>query len=129
MDDIGVGGGVVDRLQELRPTARIQGVNVGEAPEDRDRFFNRRAELWWSLREWVRDVGQLPNDPRLLSDITAPKYRYTSRGQIQLEAKAETKKRLGRSPDDGDALMLTFSARTSSGVAYVVSGEKFWIEV
>ena len=118
IDDIGVGGGVTDRLRELDLSARIIGVNVGEAAVDSERFANRRTELWWLLREWIRDTGQIPDDDLLLADLTSSQYVYTSRGQLRLEPKEETRKRLGRSPDYGDALMLTFAARAAQTASW-----------
>lgn len=119
VDDIGVGGGVTDRLREQG--IPVVAVNVGESALDGERFANRRAELWWLLREWIRDAGGIPDDGNLLADVTAPKFRYTSRGQILLEKKDETKKRLGRSPDYGDALMLTFGASQAGNAGWFES--------
>lgn len=77
-------------------------------------FFNLRAEAWWRFREAL-DPGQdggspiaLPPDQTLLADLTAPRYKVGARG-IQLEAKEDLKPRLGRSPDDGDAVVLAWS--------------------
>lgn len=74
-------------------------------------FVNRRTEAWWRFREAL-DPGQrggsqiaLPNDSRLLSDLTAPTYD-TKNGKIRLEAKDELIKRLGRSTDHGDAVVI-----------------------
>ncbi len=47
----------------------------------------------------------LPPDQRLFADLAAPRYRVTARG-IQVEDKDQIKKRLGRSPDRGDAVVL-----------------------
>jgi phage terminase large subunit len=111
IDDIGVGGGVVDRLIELKKPA--VGINVGEAAHDSDRFANLRAELWWNVRE-LAETGQLdldPHDEELAAELTAIKFKYTSKGQIIIEPKEETKKRLKRSPDRADAVMLSFAKR------------------
>jgi len=115
VDDIGVGGGVTDRLRELG--VRVEAVIGGESAVERDRFVNRRTELWWNLREWVRTEGVLPNHRRLVEDLTAPKFSYTSRGQVKLESKDETKRRLGRSPDAGDSLMLALAASVGWNLA------------
>lgn len=108
VDDTGVGGGVTDRLRELG--VRVQAIQGGAAAREPHRFFNRRTELWWILREWIRTEGVLLREPRLIEDLTAPRFRYTSRGQIRLESKEETKRRLGRSPDYGDSLVLALAA-------------------
>lgn len=110
VDDSGLGGGVTDRLVE-------QGVDVvpyiaGESPFDKERFLNRRAETWWAIREALqRGEISLPPDDQLAADLTNIKYTYTSKGQIKLESKDDVKKRLGRSPDRGDALAIALYAR------------------
>lgn len=106
VDDIGVGGGVVDRLLELGYGEIVSGVNVAEAALDDERFMNKRAEGWWMLADWLRKGGAIPNDRGIIASLTAPKYTYSSKGQIKLEVKEKTKARLLRSPDEGDALML-----------------------
>jgi phage terminase large subunit len=110
VDDSGLGGGVTDRLVE-------QGVDIipyiaGESPFDKERFYNRRAETWWEVREMLRlQRMTLPPDDQLAADLTNIKFSYTSKGQIKLEKKEEVKKRLGRSPDRGDALAIALYAR------------------
>ena len=124
IDVIGLGAGVVDRLRELH--LPIRAVNVSESPAE-DRFLNKRAELWWMIRQWLeaKDVA-LPNpergvDPKtdalscLYRELVTPKYTFSSRGQIKLESKEEFKKRMqdGRSPDYADAFALTFAENLS----------------
>jgi hypothetical protein len=58
---------------------------------------------------WQRQIC-LPPDPRLLADLTAPRWKLTPRG-IQVELKEETRKRLGRSPDRADAVILAMEGR------------------
>ena len=76
-------------------------------------FSNRRAEAYWKFREAL-DPSQpggstimLPDDPRLVSDLTAPKYSVERNG-IKLEPKEEVVARLGRSPDKGDAVVMAW---------------------
>lgn len=78
-------------------------------------FTNRRSEVLWKFREAL-DPGQpggspimLPADPELVADLAAPTFKVTPRG-IQVEAKDEIVKRLGRSPDRGDAVVMAWSA-------------------
>ena len=110
IDDCGVGGGVVDRLLELG--LYVEGVNVGEAATDSERFFNLRSEVYWSMRERFREgaIAIPPDDAALLRELCAPRYRPDSRGRIKLEGKDETVKRLGYSPDRADALALALGA-------------------
>lgn len=114
VDVIGIGAGVVDRLAEQRYP--VVGVNVGESALDPERFANLRSELWWNLRERLDpnpkanpDPAALPPDDELLADLSGVKYRITSRGQIEVEQKEDMKKRLGRSPDRADAVVLAFA--------------------
>lgn len=74
-------------------------------------FFNKRSEAYWRLREALdpaQDGGSaiaLPDDPELVSDLTAPRYEITARG-VKIEAKDDVVARLGRSPDKGDAVVM-----------------------
>ena len=107
IDDTGLGGGVVDRLRELG--YKVNGINFGSSAEDKEHFADKRTEIYWNLRERIqRKEIQLLNDPELHGDLTSPRYKYTSKGQIKLESKEELKSRLGRSPDKGDAVALAF---------------------
>ncbi len=115
IDDTGVGGGVTDRLRELGWRTRAE--NFGGEPRDEETFANRRAELWWQLRDWIRQSAALASfdDPRradrLVDDLTSPKYSHRSDSRVLLEPKSDIKKRIGRSPDYGDALALAVAAR------------------
>lgn len=86
-------------------------------------FANRRAEAWWKFREALDpDSGEdlaLPADPELMADLTAPTWKLGTRG-IQIESKDDLKKRLGRSPDCGDAIVMNYNAdvRSIARVSY-----------
>ena len=74
-------------------------------------FFNKRSEIYWRFREALdpaQDGGSaiaLPDDPELVSDLTAPRYEITARG-VKIEAKDDVVARLGRSSDRGDAVVM-----------------------
>lgn len=109
IDKIGIGSGIVDRLHELG-FDRVFGVNSGMAAEDDETYANKRAEMWGRIRTWLQDGPvRLPNEPELISDLCAPKYRYDSKGRYLIEKKEDMKKRGQRSPDYADALGLTFA--------------------
>jgi hypothetical protein len=108
VDGVGVGGGVVDRLAEVGwPVLDMQ---AGGGAVDRERFLNARAEWWWGLRERFEsgDIDLDPNDDELAAQLGAMRYKYTSRGQVQIESKDEMRKRGLPSPDRADALMLAY---------------------
>lgn len=109
IDQTGVGAGVVDRLRQLGH--QVIGVDSGSrALRSEPRLLNRRAEMWWTLAEWLRSGGCIPDDAELLSELTAPTYRFDASGRLVLESKPDLKKRGLPSPDKADALALTFAA-------------------
>ncbi|WP_302294545.1 hypothetical protein [Pyramidobacter piscolens] len=114
IDGNGVGAGVVDRLRQMG-FAPID-VQAGGASALRN-CLNKRAEMWWRLRDWLRDGGAIPDDEDLRADLTAPEYQYTVKGLVQLEKKDDMKKRGLPSPDLADALALTFAVPVNAGNA------------
>jgi hypothetical protein len=136
VDVIGIGAGVVDRLRE-------QGFdtiafNASERTDRIDKsgelgFVNCRSAAWWHLRELLDpDSGKeiaLPDEDTLIGDLTAPTWRVMSGGKIQVESKEDIKKRLGRSTDDGDAVIQAFwpdAMTLSSGPPIVRTKRSRW---
>jgi len=80
-------------------------------------FVTKRSEMWWQLRESLDpDYGvglALPPDPTLQADLTAPTYevRPGKPPKIYVESKEGMIKRLGRSPDRGDAVVYAWAAK------------------
>lgn len=108
VDKGGLGAGVVDRLRELN--IPVVGVNSAERARDHEIYENRRAEMWWTMKQWFDDApARIPNDQALISDVTAPQPKVSSNGRKLLEKKEGMAKRQIRSPDGGDALALTFA--------------------
>ncbi len=103
IDGIGIGKGVVDRLIEMG--GRVIDIQSAENADDKDHFANRRAEMWAYVAEQMQDK-QLEavdgDDGKEVSrQLVAVKYKLVS-GRLQLVPKKETRKVLGRSPDDAD---------------------------
>ncbi len=105
VDGGGVGGGVVDRLKQLG--FRVIEVQSGERAEEREQYMNKRAEMWGRMKDWL--ATGCVDEGRLVMDMTAPEYDITLKGQLRLETKDSMKKRGLNSPDDADALALTFA--------------------
>lgn len=114
VDVIGVGGGVVDRLRELEHVV-VAFSGAASAEDRRDstgelKFANMRAAAWWNLREMLdpskKSQIMLPRSEILQLDLTSPRWRVLSGGKIQMESKDDIRKRLGRSPDEGDAVVM-----------------------
>jgi hypothetical protein len=133
VDDPGIGGGVTDQLRSLRRAgdlkAEVQAIIVNQAARDKEKFYDRRSELYWGLRERFKtgDIS-IPSDDALLSQLTALRYSYTPRGQIRVEGKDELKKRrpVGakwQSPDRADALMLTYASGGERWAPAALAGE------
>lgn len=87
-------------------------------------FVNQRSAAWWNMRELLQsDLYDLPPDDKLTGDLTAPKWAVKAGGRIQVEGKDETsmgegiRKRLKRSTDDGDAVvMIAFKRNITADV-------------
>ena len=101
------GAGVIDRLAQLKYA--VIGVDFGAAPVTAAKYFNRRAEMYFLLSQWVR-TGALPSLPELVPELTNQRYGFSGDNRLQLEKKADIKKRTGVSPDISDAIALTFAA-------------------
>jgi hypothetical protein len=105
--DEGNGGGVIDRLRQLGHD--VMGVHFG-GKAGRPRYVNKRTEMWFETRDWLTSGGAIPNDMSLKQDLATPTYKFTASQDVySLESKDEIKKRIGHSPDVGDALALTFA--------------------
>lgn len=116
IDGGGVGGGVIDRLRQLRvPCIEVQfgaksDNNFGVA-ETGIGYANKRAEIWGACKEWLRH-GAIPEIPDLETGLIGPEYGFKDIGGIScilLESKENMKKRGLSSPDLADALCLTFA--------------------
>lgn len=110
IDCIGVGAGVVDRLQELGYTM-VEGINVGRTANEKERFANLRAELWSHMRDWLYQNElpvQIPDDDELHGALCSLGYKYRSNEQLLIESKDDLRARGMPSPDEADALSLTF---------------------
>jgi len=107
----GLGAGVYDRLIELGQEDVVVAVNFGSSALDSGRYINRRAEMWWEMGSWL--AGDLPvmipDLNSLHSDLCGPQYTHDSNSRKQLESKEAMRKRGVKSPDEADALALTFA--------------------
>lgn len=114
--DAGNGSGVIDRLRQLGHS--VIEVNFGGRPID-PRFINKRTEMWWRMKEWVEQGGVIPNDAQLKQDLASPTYYYNTANKLCLESKDEIKARIMRSPDQADALALTFAFPVAPSLKHI----------
>jgi hypothetical protein len=113
----GYGGSVQMRLKDQGlPSVGFNGASrsIARTRDGQLGFVNKRAEAWWKFREELdpdQEFGSviaLPPDASIKADLAAPRWKLAA-GGIQIEAKEDIKRRLGRSPDDGDAIVMAMS--------------------
>jgi hypothetical protein len=122
IDGDGIGGGVVDYVRTYLPQVwkdqvkfelpkwfKIEEFHGGNTPGDVFMYFNKRAEVWGRMRDWL-ETGSIPDDPEIEADLCGPEYFFSSKNQVQLEKKEDMKKRGLASPDIGDMLAMTFAS-------------------
>jgi hypothetical protein len=113
----GVGAGVYDRMAEMGYGGKVRPINFGSAPfeppkrEDAGGPANRRAEMWMKSKTWLQDPAgvNIPDSDSLQADACGPSYTYNSNSELLLERKDQMKKRGVPSPDEWDAVALTFA--------------------
>lgn len=125
IDDCGLGGGVTDRLEEVKREEKLTRMVIvpvnaaGKVPDEVvedgtgkvkacDIYDNMTTYLWGTAKElMIKEKIKLENDNELVGQFSCRKYRLTSRGKMLLESKEEMKKRGICSPDRADAVVLS----------------------
>lgn len=121
LDVGGVGAGVYDRLVEMGYGETVTAINFGSSPLEPQRIdengkpkggpLNRRAEMWMNSKDWLEDPGgvSVPDKDSLQADACGPSYTYDSLTRLKLESKEHMQARGQASPDEWDAIALTFA--------------------
>ena len=123
IDDCGLGGGVTDRLKEVKLEEKFSRMEIvavnaaGSVPDRiidknktkaRDIYENMTTYLWGTVKDaMLSEKICLQNDSELVAQLSCRKYRLTSRGKMALESKDEMKERSIDSPDRADAVSLS----------------------
>lgn len=116
IDDTGLGGGVTDRLEEVKIEERLRRleivpVNFGSKPPQdgsEDRYQDISTYMWATLKTLMENKEvSIVNDEELVAQLSVRKYSITSTGKIMLESKKAMKDRGIKSPDRGDAVVLS----------------------
>jgi hypothetical protein len=106
----GYGAGVIDRLRQIGH--QVVAVQFGSRADEEKQYANKRAEMWFRMKEWIRQVGMLPDDNNLRSALETPGYGHERKtDRLLLESKDSIRSRGAASPDDADALAMTFAMR------------------
>jgi hypothetical protein len=128
IDVIGIGSSVYDHLKILHGM-EVTPVNVGSGSQATDKtgrygFANLRSQIVWQFREALDPTSGenvcLPADSQLRSDLRSAKFSIVG-GKIKIESKDDIKKRIGRSPDKGEAVLLAWY-----GVTQPIARIEFW---
>jgi hypothetical protein len=123
VDEIGVGAGVADRLQELKK--HVIMVNAAQRENVPDSYFNRRSQIYGEGAEMLEagKVQILPDDDDLAEQLTWTRWRpIRSNMQLQAQSKDEVIQEFGRSPDDADSFLNGLWALQYAPVAVVRDG-------
>ncbi len=129
----GVGAGVFDILAGWGGIYEevCIAVNFGGEPQEPETIMpdgskrpgprNRRAEMWSRSRDWLREDGgaDIPDTDALQADACGPGYHYDSNQRLLIESKEHMRQRGLRSPDEWDAVVLTFAAPVAFKTKYV----------
>ena len=118
LDSAGIAGPIASRLRQLGHK-NVQEVNFGsDSPNNQRRYM--RDHMWAEMKDWLL-AGAIDKHPELEADLTGPGLRPDNKQRIWLESKETMKKRGVDSPDDGDALALTFAAEVKAPKQYSAS--------
>lgn len=104
IDDVGIGGGLTDIMMETEFEDKIVEFRGGDKASNEKRFVDQNAECWWAMREAYNHGLQAPDDDTLAEQVAGRKYIIQGDRRIALQKKEE----LAKSPDEADALAMTF---------------------
>jgi hypothetical protein len=135
LDATGMGIGIADRLQEKGYDEWV-AVNFAGKPVEPGALdeagrpaggpANRRAELWDNMKNAFAGRLKIPDSDSLHSDLTSLGYRYDSSGRLLIESKEDLKTRGMPSPDEADAVALTFAQPIGAPAG---KSKNFWWEI
>lgn len=115
IDTVGLGAGVYDNMNEkgYECVEIVSGTTKLTKLPETYTFRNLRSQMWWQFREDCKNgrIKLNTKDEELLTDLTSPRYKIVNEKMIQVESKDDIKKRIGRSPDKGDALVYCNAMR------------------
>lgn len=105
IDSFGVGADVINEFMKMRKY--IQGVLVGNPADDKERYMNKKAQMYWRMREWIIKGGALVGTFEGWEEVLSIMYSAEA-GRIRMMGKKMMRDNNLKSPDMTDALMLTF---------------------
>lgn len=139
-DDDGLGAGVTDRLKEVVYQENLKyeiiPIQNGSDAIEKNNYYNKASEMWDVVRQELdtnlsnylqgkEAIIKLPNDDKLVKQLSNRKYSIDSKGRIQIESKKEMKKRIGESPDRADAVIYSFAENSNTDLS-LLKGGRVW---
>jgi hypothetical protein len=106
--DQGYGEGIYSILKSMGRGEDWELIPFG-AKATNDYYINKRAEMWDSMKKWLKEGGTIENKEEIIDDLAGPEAFINKRSKFQLESKADMKARGLCSPNYADALALTFA--------------------
>ena len=114
VDGTGIGGPIVDRLNQLGYQQRVMEVQFGSQSTD-PKYANMRAFMWGKMRDWLVR-GAIADASVLEQDLVGPDYTHDKRDRVLLESKEHMVQRHVASPDYADSLALTFASDVTTRI-------------
>lgn len=109
VDATGVGFGLLSDMRKEMPGVAVRPFVAAARAEDAKQFENRRAEGYWYLRDVLRrhdlDMSETEDADETVAQLTSIRFKIKN-GRIIVEPKDDIRRRMGRSPDDADAVVL-----------------------
>jgi len=105
--DMAFGSPIYERLRALGFN-NVFEVNFGLTHTPDRTKANMRAYMWAQMKDWLLK-GAIETDEKMAMDLAGPGYHINRSNLLVIESKADMQKRGQASPDDGDALALTFA--------------------
>jgi len=108
----GMGQGIVHSFWE--GGKQVHEFHTQAVASDSSMFADAYSEAWWNLRNLVQErIVHLPNDPRLLKQLSTRQYYTDRKGRLKVESKDEWRERteIDESPDRADAVVMAFYSR------------------
>lgn len=102
----GYGTGWYDNLRRLGRSPI--GVKYSSDAHQKERFYNKRAEMAFEFVDWIKNGGALPESKGLLDALVNTTYTFKN-DRLILEPKEDIKLKIGHSPDEMDSAMQTFA--------------------
>lgn len=108
VDTVGIGWAVEGILRDKKGSV-VESADCRRRADSPEKFANKRAEMYWNLREqFEKGRISIPKDQDLMDQLASMKYEITKNGLIQIIDKKKIRKEIGKSPDEMDALAMLY---------------------